>query len=137
MNPSKYYKTWYLQGFTQIQTDFPPPFDVMQDYGDVRAVQAMFNQDQSAEVRIAGAQGIRTGGVLLTGIDEKLISGDVLRSEELGVFVRIVGDPKKPPPQARAQLKTFDAYVSDRSTEEAAARQLRGLAIDPHDAGGI
>jgi len=90
----------------------------------VRSVQGLFVQSQSTERPEAGAKGIKTLGRFLTGVDESLSSGDVLRDEETGVFVRIVGDPLKPPGRARAQLKTYEAYVSDRESEESAA--LRG-----------
>ena len=128
MSLEAYYKTWHLQGFKEVPSSFPPPFNQpTREYGDMRDVQGMFNQDQSTEARIASAQGINTRGRFACLPSANLLPGDVLRSEELGIFIRLEGDPLVAPEFALTQVKTYAAYATSRSDEELAARRLAGL----------
>jgi len=114
MNPSKYYRPYQLQGWTEVPVSGGTP---LRSHCDVRLVMGLFAQKQSGEQPISDTQRVQTAGTFMTGVDENLVSGSVLRDEETGVFIRIEGDARKPPRQARAQLKTYDAQITDRSVE--------------------
>jgi len=120
MGLNSYYKKWYLQEFVEIPSVFPPPWDAPSwELGDGRAVMGLFRQDQSAEVLIAAAQGIETRGRFMCSPSENLKHGNVLRSGEMGVFIKLEGDPLQAPAQAMVQVKSFVATVTSRASEEA------------------
>ena len=119
---SSYYKKWYLQGLVEVPSQFPPPWDAPTwEFGDGREVQGMFRQDQSTETLIAASQGIQTMGRFACHPSENLKHGDVLRSEELGVFIRLEGDALQAPEFATTQVKTFAAVIVSREIEQAKA----------------
>jgi len=121
------FKTWYLQGFTLEPSPFPAPWDApVPIYGDKREIRGFLRQDQSSEVLIAAGQGIDTRGRFAVHPSANLSHGDVLRSEELGVFIRIEGDPLETLGQSTVQVKTFMAVVTSRSVEEQAALKFAG-----------
>ena len=128
MGLSAYYKTWYLQELREVPSPFPPTWNTPTwEYGDSREVKGFFRQDQSKETLIAAAQDVRTLGRFACHSSENLLPGDVLRSVELGVFIRLEGDALETPKQATVQVKTFAAYVTSRTTEEQAARRFAGI----------
>jgi len=122
-----YYKTWYLQALVEVASVLPPPWNVpLWEYGDGREIKGFFRQDQSTEALIAASQGVQTMGRFACHPSESLKHGDVLRSEELGVFIRLEGDPLQSPKLATTQVKTLAAVVTSRTVEEQAAIKEAG-----------
>ena len=127
MGLSAYYKTWFLQGLVETPSIFPPPWNQSTwEMADLRPVQGMFRQDQSTETLIAAASGIDTRGRFAVSPQANLKHGDVLRSEELGVFMRLEGDPLTAPSFASTQVQTWATVVTSRSVEEQAALKFSG-----------
>ena len=130
MGLSRYCKKWWLQGYTFEPSPFPPPWDFpVRVYGDSREVQGMSRQDQSTETLIAASQGIQTMGRFACHPSENLKHGDVLRSEEMGVFIRLEGDALQAPEFATTQVKTFAAVVTSRTIEEHAENEAMRRAM--------
>jgi hypothetical protein len=122
-----YYKPFYLQELRGFSTGFQPPFEKEFIFGDGKEIKGMFKQSQSTEQLIASASGIKTHGRFACSPAENLLSGDVLRNNE-GLFIRIVGDPLVAPEQSTVQVKTYEAYITDRTSEERVARQFAGIS---------
>jgi hypothetical protein len=127
MGLSKYYKPWEMWELAEVPSEFPPPWDNPTfELQATRKLQGLFKQDQSAETMIAAAQGIDTRGRFACKPSENLKHGDVLRSEELGVFIRLEGDPLTAPSFASTQVQTWAAVVTSRTVEEQTALKFAG-----------
>jgi len=125
---SNYYKKWHLQELVEVPSIFPPPWDTPTwEFGDGREVQGFFRQDQSTETLIAASSGVQTMGRFATSPNENLYHGAVLRSEELGVFLRLEGDKISSPEFATTQISTWMATVTSRTIEEQKALKDEGL----------
>ena len=117
---------WYLQAIIYVPSPWPPPWNQsIPEFGDSRIVKGMFRQDQSKETLIAAAQGTVTRGRFATAINENLKPGDVLRDENR-VFIRLASESLDASVNAAVQIKTYQAYETERGKEEHEARQLAG-----------
>ena len=117
------YKTWFLQDFTEAPSIAPPPWDTpLWESADSREVKGFFRQDQSEESLVAATQGINTRGRFACHPSENIKHGDVLRSAEMNIFIRLEGDSLITSEFAGAQVKIFAARVTSRVTEEQAAQ---------------
>jgi len=125
---NEYYIDWWLQQLVKVPSVFPPPWDTPTwELGDGRIVRGCFRQRNSQLEMIAAGREAMTIGEFICDISENLQSGDVLRGEEMQVFLKIEGDPKQAPPQADEQIKYFPAHVTSRSVEEQTALKFAGI----------
>lgn len=109
-----FYEPFFTQGLTQTPSGWPPPNQWIYTYGDALEFKGLYIQDTSDQMRIAHAQGIKTRGRFVTAPDVPLSDGMTVRRMSDNVYFKIIGDPKQSPARARAQVKTFEAEITER-----------------------
>jgi len=109
-----YYEPFFTQELVRVPTVYPPPYDWIWEMGDGEEFVGLYIVDNSQEVRIASAQGIKVGGRFVVDPDVPIKDGDVVRRVSDDVYFRIIGEPKISPKQARSQVKLFQAQITEK-----------------------
>ena len=114
----RYYEKFFIQGLVELPSQFPPPWDSPSWIpGDKEEIDGLYLIEDSTEVRIAAAQGVRTRGRFCCHPGVSLQNGDTVRRVSDNVFIRLTGDPKRSPAKAKAQIQTFEAEIISRGEQ--------------------
>jgi len=114
----RFYEKFYKRELVEVPSPFPPPWDIPSwEDGDGTEIDGVYLIEDSTEVRIAAAQGVRTRGRFCCHPGVSLQNGDTVRRVSDNVFIRLTGDPKRSPAKAKAQIQTFEAEIISRGEQ--------------------
>ena len=126
----KFLKTWHLQELitAQIPNPFwppaPPPFTEHAEFGDAKEIQGFHTVAQGD----LSNQQFQAGRGIFTALkSQSLKLNDVLRSKELGLYIKLIDEPIQAPEHSPTQIEKWPYQVVSRSDEELVARRLAGI----------
>ena len=107
-----YYESFYVQNWTSKPDGFG---GIIWEWGDGVEIRGVYIQNMSDEVRAAEAQGFKSVGTYITGINVLIEEGDVLRRTKDSAFIKIMGLPINAPEPAISKLRRMNAEIVERS----------------------
>jgi len=130
MGLENYYEKFHVQGRFKVELPgVPPPWNIVDDFGDVREVMGLFILKQSEERFATGTLDVFTRGQFITHPVSNLHHGNTLRRDSDSTYIRLEGEPTVAPTQAISQVKSFVATVTSRGDEERRARLSEGAGV--------
>lgn len=107
------FSAWYVQESAKADTNYPPPYDTLEQWQDGQEIHGFFVIDNSGAANIAGGKGIQTTGKFCVNngeIESQLKDGYVLRNE-LGSYIKLIGVASESSDMASVKIRLFGAEM--------------------------